>query len=454
MSSRAPTVVGFASEDEFNRKPVAEKIIRLLTSDIDVSPMVIDGGWGAGKTRFCEKTIRLLEERHPEYQCIYVDAFKADHADEPLMTLLAAVAEALPKSKQKQLIQKAIPAARFALKTSLKAGVGWVVRQNADKLADDFEKEIEEAGKAAADASIESLLKDHIDAKKSIKTLRDTLRRLASTQPIVVFVDELDRCRPDFAVSMLENIKHIFDVKGVSFVLVTNSSQLRSAIVNQYGGDMANAQRYLDKFIAFTFELPRHIRHTGNDSVLAAHIYLRTQLNKSRVFATDQIFGSTLAWEFADVLIRQNDITLREAETWARHLAIYHLLSSTSEFRPGVAQGRMALAVFVIFVFAFHKDLVRDIKRRKLDPPALARLVGRDRLSRSNNNDFVSDLVGVISVAARSTADPFDAFGSEDAEYWRVRAIQRFGDDFRDTSRRLPDFFAEIFDIFEFGEVS
>ena len=56
----------FDTPDEFNRKPIAENIIRLLTLDIDLSPMVIDGGWGTGKTEFCQKLIRLMQQ-HPDY---------------------------------------------------------------------------------------------------------------------------------------------------------------------------------------------------------------------------------------------------------------------------------------------------------------------------------------------------------------------------------------------------
>lgn len=444
----------FSTHDEFHRKPVAEKVIKLLTSDIDVSPMVIDGGWGAGKTEFCHKLIKLFQEKCSNFRCIYVDAFKADHADEPLITLLAAVAAELPKSKQKQLIEKAIPAVRFALKTSLKAGVGWVMRQNADKIADDFEKDVEQAGKAAVDASIESLLKDHIAAKESIQSLREALERLAKQRPIVIFVDELDRCRPDFAVSMLENIKHIFDVEGVDFVLVTNSSQLRAAIKHQYGGDDTGAQRYLDKFIAFTFELPRHVRHTGDAGALAAHFHFWARVEESLVLREDSGIQSRLTHDFTTELIYQNDITLRQVETWVRHLEIYQLLAHGSEFDPDFEPGRPALAIFAIYVFAFHKDLVHDIKRDSLDPAKMSKLLGRDRLVRSNSpNDgnFLYDLVGLFALTTYPHPGPFGIEDGKEAEYWRVRAIKRFGESFKDTKRQTFKFFQKIFDAFEFG---
>ena len=61
----------FDTQDEFKRKPIAENIIRLLTSPIDLSPMVIDGGWGTGKTEFCQKLIRLMQQQHPDYRPVY-----------------------------------------------------------------------------------------------------------------------------------------------------------------------------------------------------------------------------------------------------------------------------------------------------------------------------------------------------------------------------------------------
>ena len=52
----------FQTRDEFNRRPFAERIINLLKSDIDISPMAIDGAWGTGKSEFCIKTLRLIEK--------------------------------------------------------------------------------------------------------------------------------------------------------------------------------------------------------------------------------------------------------------------------------------------------------------------------------------------------------------------------------------------------------
>src|SRR5690554_6113678 len=88
---------GKNGRDEFHREQIADKVIRLLVSDIEISPMVIDGQWGTGKTEFCHKLINKFRDCHPNYRLLYVDAFQADHADNPLMTILAEVLKLLPE---------------------------------------------------------------------------------------------------------------------------------------------------------------------------------------------------------------------------------------------------------------------------------------------------------------------------------------------------------------------
>jgi predicted KAP-like P-loop ATPase len=229
------TALTFDERDEFKRKSIAEKLISLLQADIDISPMVIDGSWGTGKTEFCHKLMNQMRDNETHH-LIYIDAFKADHADEPLMTVLAEVIKILPDNESKQsFIKKALPAVRYGLKTIAKAGVSHLLRQDVADVADDFDKEIQKTADKAIDATVESVLKDHVKADQNLKALQTALAEIAATKPIILFVDELDRCRPNFAVDMLEIIKHTFDVEGVSFVLITNTQQLKASVNHCYG---------------------------------------------------------------------------------------------------------------------------------------------------------------------------------------------------------------------------
>ena len=286
------TTITFKDQDEFERKPKAEKIIKLLTSGIeDISPLIIDGGWGIGKTVFCEKLIDLFKKQEPEYQIIYIDAFKADHANDPLMTLLAGIINLLPDDNKEPFIKKLVPALKFMGKSAGKAALSWGLQQEFSDIADGFEKDVKKAGDAMVDYATEALLKNHVEAEKSIKILQEYLEELGKDKPIILFVDELDRCRPDFAISMLENIKHIFNVQGVQFVLVMNKKQLIKSVGYCYGIGDDEALIYLNKFIGFTLSLLNTIENSSEKrranleyfSLLIEEINISNQISSKKI---------------------------------------------------------------------------------------------------------------------------------------------------------------------------
>ncbi|PMN52165.1 hypothetical protein BCT30_13620 [Enterovibrio norvegicus] len=371
--------------DEFSRRPIAEKAIRLLSSDIDLSPMVIDGSWGAGKTVFCHKLINLMKETEGDkFHFLYIDAFRADHADEPLLTVLAAVLNLMPTEGKPVFIKKVVPAARFTVKTILKAGVGHLLRKDTDSVLDDFDEEVQKVADKAIDASVESLLKEHSEAEQSLASLQSALKGLAKDKPILFFIDELDRCRPDFSVNMLEIIKHIFDVEGVKFVLVTNTEQLKAAIKHKYGPTV-DAQRYLDKFIKFSFSLS-HLAHEGYDSRrLASEMHYLNLINGRGIFY-NSIITSGPGFELAKSIIIANELSLREVETVVRHLEIYLTIYPNREFGNDIAIiGLLKLAG--VFLHCTKPDLAKTICMNKADAKELGIFLGVNELPILNNSN-------------------------------------------------------------------
>lgn len=98
-----PIEYTFDYRDEFLRKPIAEKLIALLNSDINLSPLVIDGGWGTGKTEFCKKVANLIENNNQKHKVVYIDAFAEDHNDAPILTLMAGVAALFARRQTKRV---------------------------------------------------------------------------------------------------------------------------------------------------------------------------------------------------------------------------------------------------------------------------------------------------------------------------------------------------------------
>jgi len=386
--------ISFNTRDEYQRKPIASKVIQLLISDTKVSPMVIDGSWGTGKTEFCNKLIHLIENGDSGFRTVYIDAFKADHADEPLMTLLAAVLKIIPDADRPSLIQKALPAIRFGAKATLKAGVSWVLRQDAVDLKDDLEQELKKIGDDAINKTIESLLTDHIAAEESIKTLKDSLRKVAIKKPIVVFIDELDRCRPDFAVAILESIKHIFEVEGVQFVLITNSEQLRASINHCYGSAI-DAQRYLDKFLGFQFIFPETFKPNGHNEILASTQHLKTSIDSSEILADSYL--QTADGLFSQ-LITHNQMSLREVETFVRYLEIYQILTNGSGFRKNTAEGYRLLKILGVYLYCFKDKSANSLTGGIIDGPEIVKVMGITEYTNLLDNSYPSetDIVAVM----------------------------------------------------------
>ncbi|CZG09224.1 P-loop NTPase fold protein [Legionella pneumophila serogroup 1] len=312
-------------EDDFRRKPIAEKLIELLQSDIDISPIIIDGEWGTGKTYFCKKTKSLIENNHQEnFLCTYIDAFSADHANEPLITIIAAISKLIKKKANKSKYLRAAKAiASYGIKATGKAGIAWILRTQSQDMDKEIEEVIQSASNNSIDYAIDNLIQQHEAIEENITTLKNVLAEIALTKNLIIFIDELDRCRPDFAVSILEVIKHVFDVEGIKFVLVTNLNQMKASINHCYG-QAVNAHHYLDKFIKHSFKLPLDIKDELNQQIHVSckHAEILIQNNKT---LEKNLYGIQ-SLSFIKELIIQNELSLRQVETFIRYLSIYTVL--------------------------------------------------------------------------------------------------------------------------------
>lgn len=427
----------FKERDEFRREQIADRVIQLLTSDINVSPMIVDGDWGTGKTEFCHKLINKFKESHSNYRLLYVDAFQADHADNPLMTVLSSVMTLLPEgSKKKTLLQKAVPVMRYGLATAVKAVISHTLKQNTENLADGLEDHLQDAADKAIDASVTALLKDHEKAQENLQALQTTLEGITKEAPIVIFIDELDRCRPDFAVQMLEIIKHTFDVKGVQFVLVTNTKQLKAAINHRYGHQV-EAQRYLDKFLKFSFQLPEIT--LGNNGykkgqVLAAVDYFQNLIRCSGVLQnTSLTTQESGVFAFAQALIEINNLSLREVEAFVRHLEISQTLHQNLNSRSTF--GAQLLRVFGVYLFCFASNTAESIQKNKVNAQEIAEILGMKNKPDYKVDSYQLSHTDVIAVLLAQTStfnnESYQPQTEEERSYWSETRQEFFRPDLR-----------------------
>lgn len=441
--SEKPT---FDTQDEFNRRPIAKNIIRLLTSPIDLSPMVIDGGWGTGKTEFCQKLIRLMQQQRRNYQPVYIDAFRSDHSGEPLLALLAEIiktctpedTDGQPSEKRKNITRKIAKAAGFGIKTVAKAAASHLLKQSTDDLAEEFQQIMndgqdadslaETVTDAAAtiashtiDATVEALLKEQIEAEKNLETLKACLKELAAEKPIILFIDELDRCRPDYAVDMLEVIKHVFDVENVKVVLVTNTKQLRAAINHRYGMEV-DAQKYLDKFLKYSFALPDKVvaRFEEERALVSVEYFKQLVRNNGIAGELKGLIGQEITMDLISNLIERNDLSLRETERLARFLEIYHSLSQNLS---GTTRWEyVVLRVTGVFIFCFYPELMDGFNKHRVNTKDLARLFNLQSSPDVPLNIYhinFTDVIAVMLIMYSNIKDTSFTFVTpQHEEYW------------------------------------
>ncbi|ENP8391114.1 TPA: P-loop NTPase fold protein [Vibrio alginolyticus] len=327
--------ITFDTRDEYNRAQTADGIKKLLSNEtLNISRLLINGEWGEGKTEFCHK---LLNHFGEDYHLVYIDAFASDSVDNPLLTITAEIAKLIPKGKTRaRFVKKAIPACKVGFKTAGKAAVSWAFKQSTDSISDDFEKELQKGAEQLSDLAVEGALKEQIEAEKSISSLCAALKLLTegdNGKPLIICIDEFDRCRPPYAISMLETVKHAFDQEKVNFIFCANKEILEQSIKHHYG--VENSTRYLDKFMDFSIELPRAQQGTSGreyefNRVSISHLKIELEhYNLTSLIPLFTMRGTTPPL-FLEMLERVPTFTLRDAEKLARNIAVYSAISEIS----------------------------------------------------------------------------------------------------------------------------
>jgi hypothetical protein len=250
--------------DQFERQRLADKLTDYLDRLKDGCVIGIDAPWGDGKTWFARNWHAKLKTLG--YKTIYLDAFERDYSDDPFMVISAEILTALKADEKsepgKSLWNASKKLGKAILPTATQITINAIGRWalGTSNFHESIQKTLEQIEEKAADAAeqyIESRLKESEEEKRSVENFRNALKTFAAAQekPVVFFIDELDRCRPTFAVQVIERIKHFFDVPNLIFVLMVNRGQLEKAINGVYGP--VDARAYLGKFVHLFFTLPK-----------------------------------------------------------------------------------------------------------------------------------------------------------------------------------------------------
>lgn len=238
----------------------------------------INASWGSGKTYFLKNL--ALELKSKNYTVVEFDAWKNDYTKEPLLAFMSELNNSLesffsPKQKKaksflKNLRNNSLPILMSILSRKL---TGYTLDELVDEAEEneqknqqistnDDNKEITDSISSLTTKLTEYALEEHNTIKKSIeefkKSMIKLLKYLESLKnkelPLFILIDELDRCRPNYAIELLENIKHLFDIKGLYFIIATDSKQLSHSINAIYGLNF-ESEKYLKRFFDQEYKL-------------------------------------------------------------------------------------------------------------------------------------------------------------------------------------------------------
>lgn len=244
------------ANDPFERRAHGERLLALIRT-LREQPYVIalNGDWGTGKSVFLRRLEAQFEGAGPKIPFIRIDAWAADDAADPLVPFAAALHRRLESAKgAKARIQAKLKSAAATLAVPMAAYAATLAAPGAA------------SGVAAAAALGTSLIDWELSRhstrevfKMALEETRDLLtgrkRGGPLSVPLVIAIDELDRCRPDFAVRALERVKHFFSVPGVVFIIATDRGNLPAAVRSLYGSSV-DGELYLRKFFDFEYRLP------------------------------------------------------------------------------------------------------------------------------------------------------------------------------------------------------
>ena len=268
----------FQHDDVFHRVDFAKKAMALIQShpaERGACVISIDAPWGMGKSTFLHMWMNELNRYNQENSykdaifspspnsCIYYNAWENDYYDNAFIPLLFTLCGSLmiekdekeEKGKKKlSVLRKVVSAAAGILGYStcastqqdqgLSATVGGLAAVAAESIMQMFEKE-----------DLNTISERYIKEREVRQNFRDAVSALANeVGKLYFFIDELDRCKPLFAVHTLECVKHFFNIPNVVFIFATDICQLAHSVAGVYGQGI-DAGGYLSKFFDYQLHL-------------------------------------------------------------------------------------------------------------------------------------------------------------------------------------------------------
>lgn len=253
----SPSPLTDFSQDLLSREPIADYLTQFImtaqsTTNENSIVVALDSGWGTGKTSFINMWIKKLENTEDSpFICVKYNAWENDDSSDALIPILCSFQQIIDentedgKKTEESLtnILSTFGPSILGLFTQITCGV------NVENAIETY--------KEYREKKLPDMILEEFDARQRHKALFQKLSEdiRGKHTYLLICIDELDRCRPTFAIETLEVVKHFFDLPNVIFVFSLDMQQLHRSIKTVYGD--IDSMGYLQRFFDYQISLPK-----------------------------------------------------------------------------------------------------------------------------------------------------------------------------------------------------
>ena len=268
-------------EDFIGRMPFVSQVYELINvaNENKSWTFAIDGAWGSGKS-YVLSMLKNEMERNDSCFIVKYDAWENDFYSDPLIAIICVL---LDKIESIEIWQ----GVRYALGIICE-----VFRLLPDwgKYEKSFSAVFSKFKNYDKKSNKIKLAEGFKSYKSAIETLKTELQKITQNRKLIILVDELDRCEPEYALTVLNRLHNVFDISNTVIIVAVNKEQLKQVIESKYGTKSGN--KYLEKFFDLTFSLPEK----GEDDIREQYAkqiideYISDDVETLKDYASCQLF--------------------------------------------------------------------------------------------------------------------------------------------------------------------
>lgn len=305
-----------------NRNRYISSFFKLINGLEENKIIALDGEWGSGKTWFVKSVEYLMNSESnnelnivdkeimnkvkDKYMTFYYNAWENDDAKSAMLSLIYKLINDSCLQKNESEVG--------AIPRLLNTVIKFVTNGAIDIKEDIF-------GEQWNNKQITGCIKTSEEIKETFKKIIDNLL-IENKNRLLIIIDEIDRCKPTFAIDLLENIKHFYDDNRIIFLVTTNNKALASSVCKIYG-EKYDGALYLDRIFDINLELPNN--------------YIQDYINA----IDDGNSNSNYHFKVCRELAKENKMTMREYNRY---------LNSMESIKNNLIEGYSYLSLFANYI--------------------------------------------------------------------------------------------------------